>query len=257
VIPRTEKAIRKGRYLYFEGEITFGETLPSSGAAGYEPVVYKLEHDTFKLTFERGRALILRGNTELTAGLGVFTSLRFLNIWHDSYQAIWDVNTHSGKKIEAEGYWPHIPVSQSWCIESTEPGVFLWSVRMHVHEKVLIELQQANLMLVSSFTHWKAGGSASAKFPDEYSLNYDILPFRLWYGRPEVLKIEAENGGLPPVIFEYTGNDDAVRVIVENSDCVHRARLLQFQKSMIADMEPGTYPYFTGVIRVVDKKRIQ
>ncbi|MFA5362815.1 MAG: ABC transporter ATP-binding protein [Candidatus Omnitrophota bacterium] len=246
--------IRKGRCVYFEGDITFGDIPEPVSVPAQEPERYELGEGKTKLIFDRGKSDIVREREKLTAGLGIFTSLRFANIWYDSCQAVWEVNGYSGKKIEAQGYWPHIPVSQSWRIETVEDGVFLWEVWIHIYEKILIELQQANIMLISEYSHWGTAGGIPSRFPEEYSFNYDILPFRLWYGRTEGMRIEAVNGRLPSVSFEYSGREESMRIVVENSDYVYRARLLQFQRSMIAGMEPGSYPYFTGVIRVSDKR---
>ncbi|MDD2702969.1 MAG: ABC transporter ATP-binding protein [Candidatus Omnitrophica bacterium] len=247
--PRQGELLRPGRYVYFEGKIEMG------GDAGhvkrrYKPEFVEVGGERVKFFFDRGRGRLFFGEKELTTGLGVYTSLRFLGIWYDSYQAAWHIQEKTDNRMVVRGCWPSIPVIQVWRIEVMNGDTFLWDVDMQVGDTMMLELQQSNIMLIPEFKAWKADGCSSGVFSEEYSTDYDILPFRFCYGKSDTMRIEVNAPQLPPLIFKSMMEEDALRMIVENSDFLYRARLVQFQKKNTALLSPGTYRYFKGAIHV-------
>ncbi len=247
--PRQAESLRPGRYVYFEGKIELGGD-PGASKSRYKPELVEVGGAHTRFFFDRGRGKLFQREKELTAGLGIFTSLRFLGIWYDSYQAAWHIQEKASTRIVVCGSWPSIPVSQVWRIEAADNDTYLWDVEMKVDDTLLLELQQANIMLIPEFKDWKADGCSSGVFSDEYSTDYDILPFRFCYGRSEAMRIEVRAAHLPPLVFKSTLEDEGLRMIVENSDFLYRARLIQFQKKNSVLMPPGTYRYFKGVIHL-------
>jgi len=79
-----------------------------------------------------------------------------------------------------------------------------------------------------------------------------IFYLLFWYGETRQIIADAEN--LPQVIFKNNLEDRTFRAIVENTDYLYRARLLQYQKANIYSIKPGKYLYFEGEIEIVAKK---
>jgi hypothetical protein len=250
--PRQGEFLRPGRYVYFEGKIEMGGDV-SRVKRPYKPDFVEVGGARVKFFFDRGRGKLFLGEKELTTGLGVYTSMRFLGIWYDSYQAAWHIQEKMDNRMVVRGCWPSIPVTQVWRIEVMNGDTFLWDVEMQVDDMMLLELQQSNIMLIPEFKEWKADGCSSGVFSEEYSTDYDILPFRFCYGKSEAMRIEVNAPHVPPLVFKSTMEDEALRMIVENSDFLYRARLIQFQKKNISILSPGTYHYFKGVVHVGNK----
>ncbi|NQT28235.1 MAG: hypothetical protein HQ570_01400, partial [Candidatus Omnitrophica bacterium] len=78
------------KYTYFEGEITFGKQARIEKLARKLSTV-ELSSNYLKFVFDQGKGSIFLKEKELTSGLGVYTSVRSLGIWLDSYQAFWEV----------------------------------------------------------------------------------------------------------------------------------------------------------------------
>jgi hypothetical protein len=249
IIPRKENFIKAGRHRYFEGSIVLNKDLKPEESVLHKSAEFSKGH--LKFIFDEGRGKIFWRTKELTAGLGLYTSARALGIWHDSYQAIWDIEQKDRNKIVAKGDWPYIPISQLWQIELAGDNEILFTVDMDVYEEVTLEIEQASLMLSSEYKNWAVPGAGKGEFLDEYPQDYDILPFRFWYGKPPQNQIGAvKELSLPALIFKNKLDDIAIRGIAENADYIYRARLLQYQKCSMVKFLPGKYRYFCGAIEL-------
>ena len=246
IIPKKETLISPGRYTYFEGNIILDKDIKleeTTLAGGLE-----LSRGDLKLIFDRGRGKVFWGEKELTLGLGIYTSIRSSGIWYDSYQAIWQINEKNDNKIIILGDWPYIPISQIWQIELIDKNSILWKIDTEIYEELNLEIEQANLMLSSEYKSWVIPDVNKGEFLNEYTQDYDILPFRFWYGKSK--RIGVIDDKLPSVLFNCNSVDDFFRAIVENTDYLYKARLLQYQKSNVAKLSPKKYTYFEGVIKI-------
>ncbi|PIP19992.1 MAG: hypothetical protein COX40_07055 [Candidatus Omnitrophica bacterium CG23_combo_of_CG06-09_8_20_14_all_40_11] len=251
IIPKKETLISPGRYTYFEGNIILDKDIKleeTTLAGGLE-----LSRGDLKLIFDRGRGKVFWGEKELTLGLGIYTSIRSSGIWYDSYQAIWQINEKNDNKIIILGDWPYIPISQIWQIELIDKNSILWKIDTEIYEELNLEIEQANLMLSSEYKSWVIPDVNKGEFLNEYTQDYDILPFRFWYGKSK--RIGVIDDKLPSVLFNCNSVDDFFRAIVENTDYLYKARLLQYQKSNVAKLSPKKYTYFEGVIKIGLLKR--
>ena len=247
-----EGVLKPGRHTYFIGDIVLGK-----GIKPEKDIIQKsalcLSRGSLRFIFDRGKGHLLFNNKELTSGLGVYTSVRFQGIWHDSYQAGWQVIKHRNDKIVILGDWPYVPVSQVWQIELIDMSSIFWKVDMHVHKKVDLEMQQANIMLCPEYKSWLAvSGLHKGEFLEEYTQDYDILPFRYWSGNAS-RGISASGENLPSVLFKRSLKEKHVKAIIENTDYLYKARLLQYHKANIKALLPGQCPYFEGIIKVKSK----
>lgn len=248
IIPKTEEALAPGRHAYFKGEISCIRDFRLKKDT-YGQII-ELNQGSLRFVFDNGRGRIFAGPKELTSGLSIYTSLRSARIWLDSSQALWRIDEKKDKKIVVTGYWPYLPVSQKWQIELQDARSIAWSVETEVHEEAVLEIEQANLMLSDGYCDWSvpAGAGPKGKFSDEFTEDYDILPFRFWYGPADAL--EAGGDGLPRIAFRSFSPGGFLKGLVENTDSLYRARLLQYQKANAGKLKTGKYPLFKGVIEV-------
>ena len=247
IIPKKEALINPGRYTHFEGKIT----LDKAAAIKEKPELLReivLSKNNLRFLFERGKWKIYAGNKELTCGLSVYTSLRSSGIWYDSSQALWRIKEQKADRITVVGDWPYIPISQTWKAEFIDEKSFFWTVNMEIYEDIDLEIEQTNIMLGSDYKKWAVSDKIGGEFTDEHTHDYDILPFRFWYGRAGTIMAEAK--GFPRVIFKTDKEDAGLKAIVENTDSLYCARLLQYQKSNAVGLAAKKCDYFSGVITI-------
>lgn len=249
IASRKKKITFLGRHTCFEGEIVVGKTVKIEKFTREHSAV-EINSNYLKFAFNQGKGGIFlkKGTEEITSGLGVYTSVRSLGIWYDSYQAVWEVKRKENNKLTVRGFWPHIALSQIWQIEMVGKNLIFWQVDMEIHELLDLEICQANIMLCSQYENWIVSKSGCGNFLNEYTQEYDILPFRFWYGKAKEIVAKAEI--LPRVCFQNDTEGEELRAIIENTDDLYHARLLQYQKANTCKMLPGKYPYFRGVIKV-------
>ena len=247
IISKGEGLIEPGKYSYFEGKIILDKEIrlkekPTSSRAP------ELKKDNLRFVFDQGRGRIFWRDKELTTGLGVYSSMRSCGVWCDSYQAAWQVSYKDGNKMIAVGDWPYIPISQTWQFELVNKNIISWRADIAIYGEVSLELEQANIMFSSAYKNWAVPDLIQGKFLDEYTQHYDILPFRFWYGKTKEIAATAKT--LPRIIFKSAMKKEDLRVIVENTDALYQARLLQYQKMNKSNLSPGKYLYFNGVIEI-------
>lgn len=105
-------------------------------------------------------------------------------------------------------------------------------------------------MLSSEYKSWIIPGASKGEFLDEYTQDYDILPFRFWYGKAPEGGIGVINRSLPCVFLKCSLENDYYRAIIENTAHLYQARLLQYQRSNTDKISPKKYIYFEGVIGI-------
>ena len=103
-------------------------------------------------------------------------------------------------------------------------------------------------MLSAQYRQWDVAGSANGLFPEEYTGDYDILPFRLWYGRAGIAAAMADE--LETIRFKSTSNQQELRLIIENTDRLYKGRLLQYQHGQLVRLQPGQKLLFKGEISI-------
>jgi len=245
IVPRNKQVLPAGESIFFEGGLALGKKIELEVSLKNRIILNKQD---LKLVFDRGRTAIIYKGKELTQDLGVYTSVRCASVWYDSSQAVWDIRKSDLKSIVAVGSWPSVPILQSWHLELKGSNSIYWKVDLEAYEGVFLEIEQANLMLSSAYDSWLIPEGNKGKFIDEYTGEYDILPFRFWYGKSSEITARALN--LPRVSFRSNLKGPGLRAVVENTDSLYRARLLQFQKSNPAALGVRKYRHFEGVIEI-------
>jgi len=223
IIPYKAASLPPGRHCYFHGKILFNNEkfLKRAGGSGCH---HGVQNGKLEVVFSNGKSAIYFDKKELTLGLGIYTSLRSSGFWYDSYQAVWELVSKTDKQLIVLGHWPYFPISQTWEIALKGEREFSWKVDMEVHDRFALELEQSNLMLSSDYKNWKAADMTQGLFMDEYTTQYNILPFRFWSGR--AAEIEASKNCLPGIKFRNSVGKASLRGVIENTDVLYRARLL-------------------------------
>jgi ABC-type polysaccharide/polyol phosphate transport system ATPase subunit len=253
IIPKKEKVVNPGRYTYFTGKIVLDKE-PELKEESLSERGLKLRQGNLRFIFDQGRGRIFFKEKELTIGLGIYTSVRSSGIWYDSCQAIWQTDQKDDNKIVLLGDLPYIPISQIWQIELIDENSILWKVDVEIYEELNLEIEQANLMLSSEYKTWLISGIAKGELIDEFTQDYDILPFRFWYGISGKQGIMATSDILPNINFICNLKGESIRGLIENTDYFYKARLLQYQKSNTIKLLPKKYTYFTGKIKIEPKE---
>ncbi|MCM8784036.1 MAG: ABC transporter ATP-binding protein [Candidatus Omnitrophica bacterium] len=243
IIPRRNQKSLPGRYNFFSGRIILDKDLVKEQTVSlFYPLLKK---EDLEFIFAEGRGKIFGENKEITTGLGMYTSFRVKGIWYDSSLALWEIRRKNSKEIEVLGNWFYIPVSQFWKISLLDNQKILWRVETEISEKADLELEQISLMFISEYKNWIAQDVYRGNFLEEFSEDYDILPFRFFYGRANELKSSGQN--LPLLIFRDLNKDNSFRAVVGNSDNLYKARLFQFQKNLSGEKLKG---YFLGEVEL-------
>ncbi|MFH1519735.1 MAG: ABC transporter ATP-binding protein [Candidatus Omnitrophota bacterium] len=249
IVHDQEKSTELGNTTCFEGKIVLGEKLDIKKNTRKINSV-KLVDNNLEFIFNQGKGGISLSGKELTSGLGVYTSIRSSGVWYDSYQAFWRVNQKKNNQLKVTGYWPQIAILQVWQIKMAGDNLIFWQVNMEVSEQLDLEICQTNIMLCPQYKNWVVSNYGYGKFLDEYTQRYDILPFRFWYGKGEEIIAKADTEALPRISFKNDMKTAKLRAIVENTDNLYQARLLQYQKENVHKLLPGKYSYFKGIIKI-------
>ncbi len=249
IIPKDEGVISPGRYVYFDGVIVLDNGIKLNKEPSLSNAI-NLNSGFSRIIFDQGRGRIVLNDKEITSGLGFYTSVRFSGIWYDSYQAGWHTIQHTNNTIIVAGNWPNLPISQTWRIELKNDGLIFWKAELEVFEEIGLEIQQANIMLSPKYRDWLIPRLIRGQFLDEFTHDYDIYPFRFWHGKMPKGGIAAISEELPGVLFESMVSDEALHGVLENTDSLYKARLLQYQKTGANKLVPGKYDYFEGAIKI-------
>ncbi len=252
IVPWIQRVVPVGRYDLFEARIVFNS-----------PVRLKKDHvvDTaaaisrknLKFIFNNGRGSIFWKDKELTFGLGVYTAVRSKNIWYDSSQAMWSLVEKDKQSAVILGKWPYIPISQLWEIKLSADNTIRWVISMEVHQAVEIEIEQTSMMLLDKYKEWSVKDMVKGKFIDEFTLDYDILPFRYWYGNASKKSLMVSEKGLPTIAFFNQKPYLMPRALIENSDYLYHSRLLQYLKLNKKLLPLKKRLYFSGMIKIGNK----
>ncbi|MEI6832328.1 MAG: hypothetical protein WCK61_06455, partial [Candidatus Omnitrophota bacterium] len=252
IFPKNEETFNPGTHILFSGEIALDADIKlKKQDVSYNKV--ELAQNKLKFIFDEGKGKLFWGKKELTAGLGIYSSVRFSGIWFDSYQASWNIDKLDKGQVITTGTWPYIPILQKWTVKVINENSLSWEIEMENLEGVHIEFEQACIMLSSKFRDWSVSGVNKGKFIDEFTKDYDISPFRFWYGPSVTAGIKIMNDDIS-VLFDSSMNEKSLKGIIGNTDYLYSARLIQYQRANTQKPSTIKSEYFKGVIKVVPSK---
>ncbi len=246
-LPIEQQFLKANERVSLKLELHFNRKLFSKDEGLEE--IWKVEEGDLQIVFNGGLAKVFFKGKEITSGLSIYSSLRCRGIWHDSSQGVWTLEERGDDFLRLEGIMFHLPLRQSWLVKLNK-NIILWKVKVSAFQNTELEIFQANTMLSNKYKSWIVG-SKSGEFLDEYTPDYDILPFRFWYGPAEIDSLRVEGIGLPLLEFICSKDRKNFRAIVENSDNFYQARLLQYQIPLVNQvLQKGDSISFEGGIKI-------
>ncbi len=217
---------------------------------------YRLRHKKFVLCFDNGKCRLFWQGTELTMGLGLYSSIFAAGFWQDSEHAKWQVTKINEARIIAKGRWQRLPIIQVWQIELKDEITISLKIEMEVLEQTTIEgEQQVNIMLSNKYSKWSFNGDSCGLFPDIFNEDWPTLSEK---DRNLTSTIRAEtnsfNDQLPFLLLRDRTGREEYRMAVLNASSAFKARVLKCYKVDSRKYSPGRYLYFEGEIIIGDLK---
>jgi ABC-type polysaccharide/polyol phosphate transport system ATPase subunit len=220
----------------------------------------KLELNRLSLVFNYGQGRIFWKDIELTKGLGIYSSVFFRGLWYDSSQAFWEVQRLDKERLIAVGNWSWISLIQTWDITILDETTISWKIAREIWEDVLADREQVNIMLSDKYKKWFVNKQAHGKFPRIFGEHNGIFWDRLWC-RDKILpigvkkcKIKKNIFGeqfLPSIVFHCSRGYQARYSIIENTDNLFQARILQYELDSNQINDSDKNKYFEGQIKII------
>jgi ABC-type polysaccharide/polyol phosphate transport system ATPase subunit len=233
--------------LSFESRIVAGsknkQQNPVADSGGY-----CLQQGGNKVIFSNNRGQIVTGDSLITDGMGLHSSLSVLGIWHDSSQVLWQLQEKGDNCCSFLGYWARLPLLQKW-IMRLENNCIYWQIIMELEQTLALEAIEVNIMLSQDYNLWQTADGYRGLFTDFYSKNYNRIPFRFWSGIAD--RIVLEGNKCPQLSFSCENAANDLMAVVENSHYVHQARVVKFQKLTTGNLDAGKYNIFNGRINIL------
>jgi ABC-type polysaccharide/polyol phosphate transport system ATPase subunit len=251
VEPEGKTIFSPGQYECFNSRFAIG----SSETINRENFDNVLEDGNFRFVFDKGSGRLYRNGKEITKNIALYTSLRSDGRWYDSSSsALWKITCKNDRQIRAVGKWMDLPLSQEWEFLIKDYGQIEWNVKMRVDKKLDLDRLQANVMLSERFSQW-AGGKDEGYFPEFVNAIDDDWDC-VWRSKDDDRIISLKGDVIhdfPRVSLALKDLNPQWNLNIINSDRYHRGRVLQYSSSLKTTFLPGDYPYFSGVLSILDK----
>ncbi|MFA5350962.1 MAG: ABC transporter ATP-binding protein [Candidatus Omnitrophota bacterium] len=221
-----------------------------------------IRHGRLSFIFDHGKGRILWDDLELTKGLSLYSSGLIQERWHDSSQARWQVSKADATSMVVVGQWPWVPMKQIWEISVAEARTIMIKISKQIWDDkaIIFEREQVGLMVSDYYKEWFFPRQFKAKFPVDFIGHTGIFWERLWCGAgSSIIGVEKSlmKKGLfkrkliPSLSFESFPDSQARQAIVENTDDLFQARVMQYEISPRSGSGGGTSIYFHGKIKVI------
>lgn len=242
--------IAKGKREYFKGRVKIsnnGEEKPappksiekrSLGSKKKKESSDKIQSGRLSLFFDDGRGRLLWNGVEFTKGLGLYSSVYFIDRWHDSSQAFWEIQDKEKGRLVAIGHWPRVPVTQIWEINMLSEDNIFWKIKRNTWEDIGPQREQVSVMISDRYVKWWVGKRAQGRFLEGFSKHNGIFWDRLWGSsstlpmsvkKCKIKKTMLNQRFLPGVVFNGSEGLDILYSAIENTDDLFEARVLQYE----------------------------
>ncbi len=250
-----------GRYEYFSGEVKIdADKKPAIISRRSEPIG-KIGYNKTSLVFEHGKGRLFWKGAELTKGLGLYSSVLSGGMWYDSSQALWQIQRLEARRLIAIGRWPWIPMTQTWEISLSNEKLISWKIVKEIWEDIILEREQANIMLSDRYKEWFTNKRIHGRFPETFGEHNGFFWDRLWCGDTAstvgIKKCRVRKGVftrmfLPSVVFGCSAESQARYCVIENTDNIFEGRILQCE--LDSKQQRGATQktrYFDSQIRII------
>ncbi|MBU2221462.1 MAG: hypothetical protein KJ722_02465, partial [Candidatus Omnitrophica bacterium] len=259
-----------GKNRYFNTAIRIAEPFLRSGEKSGKSQVSAFSdntadmicHGRLSFIFDNGKGKIIWDGVELTKGLGLYSSVFLQERWHDSSQAYWQVFSIDADRMVVVGHWPWVPMKQIWQISLSDERTIMINITREIWDDEIsaAEREQIGFMVSDKYKEWFSPRQIKAKFPVDFIEHNGAFWERLWCGDASSC-IGVEKGlikkGLfkskfiPSLCFESLPDCQARQAIVENTDDLFRARVMQYEISPRFGCGKGASVYFNGKIKII------
>jgi len=260
-----------GKYKYFSGRIVIYDRETKNDLVKIadeqttiikkdEELFNKIEFRKLSLFFDHGKGRLFWAGAEITKDLGLYSSVLSKEVWYDSSQAYWEVRESGKGKLTAIGLWPWIPISQTWEFSLPNEKTLLWRISNEIWDEAVLEKGQANLMLSNKYKEWFVYKKASGKFPDRFIQHNGVFWDRLWCGdtaspigvkKCKLKKTFLDRQFLPALIYSCSADYQGRYSIIENTDNLFQARILQCELSSSQRYNADGNKYFDAQIKII------
>ncbi len=237
-----------------------GDASPESAAVRqHTQKPCRIEDGKLQVVFEHGKGRIFWDGTELTRGIGMYTSVLFQETWYDSTQAFWQIQGAEKNRIVALGKWPWVPMEQTWDITLLHGRTIAWKIAKETWDDVALEKEQVNLMLSDRYREWFTDSRIRGNFPEKFSMHNGRFWDRLWCGASTstigVRKIRLNKNAffgttLPALTLGCSLDCQGRYFVIENTDDLFKARVLQYEVVCAHGDDGQKGEYFNGQIHV-------
>jgi len=221
-----------------------------------------IHHDKLSLILDHGKGRIIWDGLELTKGLGLYSSVFLQERWHDSSQARWEISRTDARKLVAVGQWPWVPMKQIWEIHLLDARTIIIKISKEIWDEEVFtaEREQVGLMVENNYGEWFSPRQIKAKFPADFIEHSGIFWERLWCGNGSscigvgkglLKKGLFKRKRIPSLLFESFPDCQPRHAIVENTDDLFQARVLQYEMAPSGRCEIGTSVHFYGKIKII------
>ncbi len=131
----------------------------------------EIEQDGIKIISHSGKTKFYWKGIELTAGIGITTSISVLGDCYNSNPSDWNVRRENNAKLVIKNKWNALPLSQIWEITLSDRKEINLIIKMELEEDLTIDEKGASLTISERYNKWKKlfrGGSLAC--------SEDILP---------------------------------------------------------------------------------
>jgi ABC-2 type transport system ATP-binding protein len=251
-----------GISAYFEGKIQIGKDIrvPADQSQG-QPAQRTRMHRLKKISvaFDCGKGRFFWKGTELTKGLGMYVSMFSGGMWLDSSQAFWEPVETSGRRVKAIGHWCWIPMTQCWDIELLDEETIGWKIERKIRDNFVLDREQVNIMLSDAYRAWSVPGQRQQEFPAGFKEHNGVSWDRQWskagafpigLEKCHARKSFWDRRCLPSVTFACPDHCRMRYSVIENTDNLFQARLLQYEMEPAGKDQVGDSVYFEGRIKI-------
>ena len=222
---------------------------------GLKEGVGTLKKKDLNAVFNNGRLFVNWKGKLLTPHSGIYTVFRFMDKWHSSLQASWEVEKNEGDKLVATGKLYQLDLTQIWKIELMDTGGIKLDIELESEGAFEIQEGCTNIMLSNEYAQWftasERGGFPSLGEQD-----------REWYALLEgnairkCIGVRSEkNTGkeIPSLAFEQSGCMTHTYGQIWNTDYFTNSRVLQCKNvgfQNYSGNEEESRVYFSGKILI-------
>ncbi|MFH1778052.1 MAG: radical SAM protein [Candidatus Omnitrophota bacterium] len=182
-------------------------------------------------------------NEEITESIGLNSSFKVLNTWHDSSKSKWQAKKSVLNKVRLIKQWLYLPITQFWDITLEDKKTLLINIEMDIEEEIEIEAQKVTLLLSGKYKKWFVGreNGLFSDFDNWEKLN-------LGGHKQQTIGVCAFNG-LPDIEFRFFS--DEFWPEVQNSDYKNACRIVSAVREGKYRLLKGRHKLFCGEIKII------